>query len=68
MKRLGSVITIAALLSAGSLTSCTMMSPGMAQAKASLAVLPPLSVSGDLRPDAPALSARGSYAVGVQTL
>ena len=68
MKRLGSFMTFAALLSAGSLTSCSLMAPGMAQGKASMTVLPPLSVPGDLRPDAPALSARGSYAVGVQTL
>ena len=66
MKRLGLSITVAALLSTGTLTSCSLMFPGMAQT--SPVALPPLSVPGDLRPDAPALSARGNYAVGVQTV
>ncbi|GGR51678.1 hypothetical protein GCM10008959_11200 [Deinococcus seoulensis] len=30
--------------------------------------LPPLTVPGDLRPDAPELAARGQYAVGVRTI
>src|SRR6476646_5675798 len=50
------------------LLTCALLIPASVLPARAQTMPAPLTVPGDLRPDAPELAARGQYAVGVRTL